>query len=413
MPSSTVLRIEWGTPFGVRRVTLFSGGAAHEFVVRFHGNTILYKAGTRVRESNGIFLLRVGALAFFGGACGIGVPLIFLINWLGASQIKIAPLITTATPIAVATSISYPTITLAPIFAKPKATSLPLTSIPQVSETQTPRAKSTLLQPTQTSRRVAGHFLFGRPLALDAPGPAPNWVYLYGTTELGAYEVHHGVDFDRNPIGTPIYAVGDGVVVSAGNDREPLCGADGKQVCGRTLNFYGLITAIRLNEKYRGQTLFALYAHQDRIDVKVGQRVKRGDAIGTVGMTGIAIGPHIQFEIRVGANDYASTRNPMVWIASLPGRGVIAGRYNDKDGNPIRGAIVDIYRADEPTKFYRETETYGADEQPDVNSDDELGENFLMSDLPAGDYIVRVVGKPFAARVTVSAGKLAWVEIGE
>lgn len=132
--------------------------------------------------------------------------------------------------------------------------------------------------------------------------------------------------------------------MSAGNDRERLCGDDGKQVCGRSLNFYGLTTVIQLNQKYRGQTLFALYAHQDRIDVKRGQRVKRGDAIGAVGMTGIAIGPHIQFEIRVGANDYASTRNPMLWIAPLPERGVIAGRYADKEGNPIRGAMVDIYR---------------------------------------------------------------------
>jgi len=346
-----------------------------------------------------IFLLRVGVLAFFGGAFVIGVPLIFLINWLSAPQIQIAPLAITATPAAIPTRLLYPTITLAPTIAKPTATSLPTTPTPQAIKKQTPRP-------------ITEHFLFGRPLALDAPAPAPNWVYLYGTTELGQYEVHHGVDFDRNPIGVPVYAIGDGVVVSAGNDREPLCGDDGKQVCGRTLNFYGLVTAIRLDQKYRGQTLFAVYAHQDRIDVKLGQRVKRGDSIGTVGMTGIAVGPHIQFEIRVGKNDYASTRNPMLWIAPLPGRGVLAGRYTDKAGNPIRSAIIDIYRAEEPTKVFRETETYGADEQPDVNSDDELGENFLMNDLPTGDYIVRVVGKQFASRVTVSAGKLAWVEIG-
>jgi len=260
---------------------------------------------------------------------------------------------------------------------------------------------------------VIEHFLFGRPLALDAPAPAPNSVYLYGTTELGQYEVHHGVDFDRNPIGVPVFAIGDGTIVTAGDDRQPLCGANGKQVCGRFLNFYGFVTVIQLDQSYRGQTLYALYGHMDRIDVPVGQRVKRGDPIGAVGMTGIAIGPHIQFEIRVGANDYASTRNPMLWIAPLAGRGVLAGRYADASGNLIRGAVVDIYRAEEPDKFYRETETYSADEQPDVNSDDELGENFLMSDLPAGEYIVRVLGKSFTARVTVTAGKLAWVEIGD
>jgi murein DD-endopeptidase MepM/ murein hydrolase activator NlpD len=254
--------------------------------------------------------------------------------------------------------------------------------------------------------------LFARPLALDAPAPAPNSHYLYGTTEHAEYEVHHGVDFDRNPIGTPVFAVGNGTVVSAGDDRKPLCGAKGQTICGRFPNFYGLVTVIQLNETYRGQTLYAVYGHLDRIDAQVGQRVKRGAPIGTVGMTGIAIGPHIQFEIRVGANDYASTRNPMLWVTPLPGRGVLAGRYADENGNFIRGAIVDIYRAREPDTFYRETETYGEDDQPDVNSDDELGENFVMNDLPAGEYVVRVLGKPYAVRVTVPEGGLAFVEIG-
>ena len=268
-------------------------------------------------------------------------------------------------------------------------------------------------QPTRTPRPVIEHFLFGRPLALDAPAPAPNSVYLYGTTELGQYEVHHGVDFDRNPIGTPVFAIGDGTIVTAGDDRQPLCGEKGQTICGRFRNFYGLVAVVRLDQTYRGQTLFALYGHMDRIDVQIGQRVQRGDPIGTVGMTGIALGPHIQFEIRVGTNDYASTRNPMLWIAPLPGRGVLAGRYTDQDGKLIRDAIIDIYRAEEPATFYRETETYGRDEQSDVNSDDELVENFVMSDLPTGDYIVRVPGKPFAARVAVPQGGLGRVDLGD
>lgn len=265
--------------------------------------------------------------------------------------------------------------------------------------------------PTRTPRAIAPHFLFGRPLRADAPAPAPNPVYLYGTTELGEYEVHHGVDFDRNPIGVPVFAVGDGTIVSAGDDRQPLCGDKGQTTCGRFLNFYGLVVVIRLDQSYRGQSLYALYGHMSRIDVQLGQKVKRGDPVGAVGMTGIAIGPHIQFEIRSGANDYASTRNPMLWIAPLAGYGALAGRYTDRAGNPLVGAIVDVYRAEEPTKFYRETETYGRDEQPDVNSDDELGENWLISDLPAGDYIVRVPGKQFSRLVSVSAGGLTFVDL--
>ncbi len=344
-----------------------------------------------------------------GVAVGIIVGLGVIASW---TTLNIAPVIIAASP-------PTETLTPTPTFA-PTPTATPPSTITPTS-TATPRPKPTRPpQSTRPSTRFASgprpvveHFLFGRPLALDAPAPAPNSVYLYGTTELGKYEVHHGVDFDRNPIGVSAYAVGDGVVVSAGDDRKPICGNQGLTVCGRFLNFYGLVTVIRLDQKYRGQTLFALYGHQDRMDVQVGQRVKRGDAIGTVGITGVAIGPHTQFEIRIGANDYASTRNPMLWIAPLPGRGVLAGRYTDVEGNPMRGAVIDIYRADEPTKFYRETETYDADEQPNVNSDDEFGENFLMSDLPAGDYIVRVLGKQFIARTTVRVGRMGWVEFGE
>lgn len=291
----------------------------------------------------------------------------------------------------------------------PTATAEP-TRVPTLS-LRTVATATVLPLASPTPRAVTPHFLFGRPLAADAPAPAPNSVYLYGTTELGQYEVHHGVDFDRNPIGVPVYAVGDGTVVSAGDDRQPLCGDKGQTACGRFLNFYGLVTVIRLNATYRGQTLYALYGHQSRLDVEVGRRVRAGDRIGAVGMTGIAIGPHIQFEIRLGANDYASTRNPMLWIKPLAGRGVLAGRYVDKNGKLITGAIVDVYRAEAPDQFYKETESYGRDEQPDVNSDDAWGENWALSDLPAGEYIVRVPGQRFSVRARVPEGGLGWVEL--
>ncbi|MBI5030320.1 MAG: M23 family metallopeptidase [Chloroflexi bacterium] len=337
----------------------------------------------------------------FGIVIGVGSGLAIIIF---LTRVSVASYSIVALPVPTETATTTAMLT-------PTATP---TYLPTISPTRTasPRPKPALV-PIWTPQPVVEHFLFGRPLALDASASAPNSMYLYGTTELGKYEVHHGVDFDRNPIGVPVYAVGDGVVVSAGDDREPLCGDDGKQACGRSPNYYGLVVVIKLDKAYRGQTLFAQYGHLDRIDVKKGQRVKQNDLIGTVGMTGIAIGPHVHFEIRVGANDYASTRNPMLWITPLPGRGVLAGRYIDGEGNPIHSAIIDIYRAEEPTKFYRETETYGIDEQPNVNADDQLGENFVMSDLPAGEYIVRVPGKQFAARLSVPEGGLGWIVFGK
>ncbi len=341
-------------------------------------------------------MLNCRALTFVAGLIILGGIIFTLAGLIPRPSLQVAAAIIAGRPTASRTSISEP----AP------------TSSPTPPRTRTPKPTRPSTNSGQAKPRpVVEHFLFGRPLLDNAPGAEPDWHYLYGTTELTEYEVHHGVDFP-NPFGTSVLAVGDGTIVSAGDDRDPLCDENGAAVCGRFLKFYGLVVVMQLDETYRGQTLYALYGHLDRIDVRIGQVVKRGDLIGKVGMTGIAIGPHTQFEIRLGVNDYASTRNPMLWIRPLLGRGVLAGRYTDQNGNFIRAAIIDIYRADAPDVLYRETETYSRDNQPDVNSDEELGENFLMNDLPAGEYVVRVAGKPYSAHVRVSEGRLVFVEVG-
>jgi len=91
-----------------------------------------------------------------------------------------------------------------------------------------------------------------------------------------SWRQHNGVDFAA-PIGTPVRAVGDGVVEFAG-----------------TQNGYGNIVIL----KHRS-TQETVYAHLSRIDVKVGQRVTQSQFIGAVGMTGWATGPHLHFEFRV------------------------------------------------------------------------------------------------------------------
>ena len=53
-----------------------------------------------------------------------------------------------------------------------------------------------------------------------------------------------------------------------------------------------------------------LYAHQSSIAVSVGQSVGRGDVIGYVGQTGLAAGPHLHFEVRVGGKTY----DPLAYV---------------------------------------------------------------------------------------------------
>lgn len=86
---------------------------------------------------------------------------------------------------------------------------------------------------------------------------------------------HRAIDYAAS-LGTPIRAIGDGVVTSAGWNRSG----------------YGNLTSIRHNGTYSSN-----YAHQSKMYVKAGQRVKQGEVIGAVGSTGFSTGPHLHFEI--------------------------------------------------------------------------------------------------------------------
>lgn len=313
------------------------------------------------------------------------------------------------------TRTATPPVSNTPVPPPPSRTSVPATGAPATPvavASPAPTARPTL--PTRTPRPIATHWMVERPVALNSTKSTPDLSYLYGTTEKGDLDVHHGEEF-VNPTGTTLYAVADGTVVTAGNDSKRICGDDHKTLCGAYIDttqggYYGNLVVIQLARAYRGQRVFALYGHMNRITVNEGDQVSKGDVIGEVGMSGIALGPHIHFEIRFGVNDFGHTRNPILWMTPLEGRGAIAGSYRDNKGAFIRGALVDVYRAD--GTFLIETETYGHDQYPDVNSDEDIGENFAVPDLAAGDYIVRINGQQFAQRVTVSNGGLAFVDFG-
>ncbi|WP_424493201.1 M23 family metallopeptidase [Salinimicrobium sp. GXAS 041] len=86
---------------------------------------------------------------------------------------------------------------------------------------------------------------------------------------------HYGMDFTA-PRGTPVYATGDAIVERADNRSS------------------GYGKHIRLNHGYG---YVSLYAHLYKYNVKVGQKVQRGDLIGFVGSTGRSQAPHVHYEI--------------------------------------------------------------------------------------------------------------------
>lgn len=90
----------------------------------------------------------------------------------------------------------------------------------------------------------------------------------------GQQEFHSGIDF-HGPRGTEIVAVADGVVAFAG--RRP---------------GYGNTVEIDHGNGYRTR-----YAHNDKNLSKVGDRVRAGDTIATMGATGRATGVHLHFEV--------------------------------------------------------------------------------------------------------------------
>ena len=88
--------------------------------------------------------------------------------------------------------------------------------------------------------------------------------------------LHAGVDISA-PSGTPIRAAASGTVAMAGS-----------------VGGYGNYTCIN-----HGGGVATCYAHQTSIGVSVGQSVRQGQVIGTVGCTGHCFGPHLHFEVRV------------------------------------------------------------------------------------------------------------------
>lgn len=103
---------------------------------------------------------------------------------------------------------------------------------------------------------------------------------------LNTIRAHRGVDYAA-PTGTSVRATGDGTVMFLGRKGG-----------------YGNTIILR-----HGTTYSTVYAHMSRfvIGLKRGARVRQGDVIGFVGMTGLATGPHLHYEFQVNGVH----RNPL------------------------------------------------------------------------------------------------------
>jgi murein DD-endopeptidase MepM/ murein hydrolase activator NlpD len=109
----------------------------------------------------------------------------------------------------------------------------------------------------------------------------------------GCSTFHKGLDFLPG-VGTPIFAIADGVVsMSAVTDS-------------------GLGNEVNIDHVINGVNITSVYGHMkmDSSPLHVGDVVKVGDLVGLTGQTGVAMGPHLHFEIRING----AQTDPWAWL---------------------------------------------------------------------------------------------------
>ncbi|MFK7801583.1 MAG: peptidoglycan DD-metalloendopeptidase family protein [Anaerolineae bacterium] len=289
--------------------------------------------------------------------------------------------------------------TAIPTVPLPTATSTPTLVPTAPAATVTPAPTFTLPALGETS--AEDHYWMIRPI----PEGGIVWTdksYSYGSTKGGALRTHHGVEFFVT-YDTPVLATADGVVVTAGWDS-------GENVVGPEPDFYGNVVVIEHDFSWRGEKIYTLYGHLNKVQVNKGQRVKTGDLVGLSGASGVADGAHLHFEVRQGANNYASTRNPILWLWPFPEDGTIAGKVTFKNGALANAAPVNFRRIDGGDQRVYLATSYADD---GVNGDTVWGENFAADDVAAGFYevYVKVGSKKYAEEVWVYPRSTTFVDI--
>ncbi len=242
------------------------------------------------------------------------------------------------------------------------------------------------------------HSYFGSPVSGAAFIAS---AYRYGSVGSGQrFAPHHGVDFSA-PAGTPLVAVAPGTIFYAGSDLE--------RAFGPQTDFYGNLVVLQLAQAWNGRTVYALYGHMDEVIVTDGQTVAAGDPLGTVGATGVALGPHPHLEVRLDQPEsYWETRNPELWLAPAGGYGALALRVTNAAGFYLPGVRVDFTCSDGAPRFM-ETYWYSG-----VNPDDAYGENAAMTNIPPGycDFTAEAAGQTVEVDdAYVSAGQITFVSI--
>lgn len=169
------------------------------------------------------------------------------------------------------------------------------------------RASRTLpLGDSAASKAPARRATVVKPAAKPAKTAVSRWVRPSAGGQSSCFcmrwgVMHNGIDL-AGPNGSPIVAVGDGVVTEAGSAAG-----------------FGIWVAIR-----HASGDYSIYGHMYQYYVQVGQHVRAGQHIADIGANGRSTGPHLHFEIARGSAT-GPYLDPASWLAE---RGVEVGPYN-------------------------------------------------------------------------------------
>ena len=231
--------------------------------------------------------------------------------------------------------------------------------------------------------------------------------YPYAGTKNDTMDPHHGVEFP-NGYGTPVLAAQTGTVVYAGSDDLTLFGP--------YTAFYGNVVILLHPGLYDGRDLYTLYGHLSEISVAEGDEVSVGQLLGKVGSSGAADGPHLHFEVRLDENTYTATTNPMLWFApvidSVIGQtSTLAGLIVNRYGTPLDRFTLSLELLDangEVAETYYPMTYYPAG----VNGFPGLAENFVMPDLPPGNYRLAFInGSFYELFFSLEPGSLGFINL--
>lgn len=296
------------------------------------------------------------------------------------------------------------------------------------------------------------HYWLRRPI----PSGNVDWGldrYPYGGNGFGLWHTHHGMDMPNDP-GTPVLAAGDGTVVWVTENWYPVyvmieqpqpaaemeseqdnialgpeaeiqadgvqtsqaAGAEASQAQAtlrQMVEPYGNMLIIQHDWGWQGKPVYTLYGHLLEVFVEVGDHVRAGDLVAGVGNTGASSGPHLHFEVRWGVNDYSHTINPALWLAPYEGWGTLAGRITTADGAFVYNASLTITPAHSNAWTEGETRIVTSYANDEVNPDPIWQENFVIPDLPAGDYVLtaRTGCEVLQASVTIRPGTTSFVKL--